>query len=67
MCPSIEEYAMEIAMDRSMSICFDFDKSKEETIEIMKDVFPEIEEAKIISRVNAFWNKKVGVINDNSK
>ncbi len=55
MCPSIEEYAIERAVDAVIRACIHFDQTKEETIKYIKSKYETLSETYILERVNKIW------------
>ena len=60
MCASIETYANERAMDKVIITCFKLKQTTEETVKLIKEEFPEVDNDRITSRVTFLWNQKKG-------
>ena len=58
MCASIESYATDKALDRSISTCIRVKLSKDATVQAIKEEFPEYDDEQIISRITLLWNQK---------
>lgn len=55
MCPSIEDYANERAVDATIRSCIHFNQTKDETIKYVKSEYENLSDSYILKRVNVLW------------
>ena len=58
MCPSIEDYANERAVDATIRSCIHFNQTKDETIKYVKSEYKNLSDSYIIERVTLLWKSK---------
>lgn len=58
MCESIEAYANDRAINATIKACVDFGKDKEQTVDYVKNNYPNASETYIISRYTLLWENR---------